>query len=79
MSEKVPKAKWDRDEQGPTEAAILVSWDQSNSPVLEPDFNGMAVNVLARLDQGRIVILACDDLRRAVHAAILVELVEAVT
>lgn len=38
----------------------------------------MAVNVLARLDQGGIVILARDDVRRAVDVAILVDLVEAI-
>jgi hypothetical protein len=58
--------------------ALLVSRDQSNSPIVEPDFDGVTVNVLARFDQSRIVIFASNDLWRAEHAAILVELVEAI-
>jgi len=61
-----------------TKAALFVWGDQSNSPALQPDFNRMALYVLACLDQGCIVILACDDLRRASYVAIFVELVEAI-
>ena len=56
----------------------MIRRDQSNALIVPPDLDGLTVNIAACFDQGGIIILAFDDLRRAAHSVFMVQYVETI-
>ena len=56
----------------------MIRRDQSNALIVPPDLDRLTVNIAACFDQGGIIILAFDDLRRAAHSVFMVYYVETI-
>lgn len=59
-------------------AALLIRRDPSDALVVSPDFDGAAIDMLARFDQNRIVVLALDDHRRTGYPALSIQPVQSI-